>query len=52
LNWSLVLKKREGYRRAFAAGSGASELPGFLPVDARCDRSRLAVRFGIGDSSG
>jgi hypothetical protein len=35
-----------------AAGSRAPELPGFLPADARCDRSRRAMQFGIADSLG
>jgi len=35
-----------------AAGSRAPELPGLLPADARCDRSRRAMQFGIADSLG
>jgi hypothetical protein len=35
-----------------AAGSRAPELPGLLPADARCDRSRRAMPFGIADSLG
>ena len=33
-----------------AAGSRAPELPGLPPADARCDRSRRAIQFGIGGS--
>jgi hypothetical protein len=35
-----------------AAGSRAPELPGLLPADARYYRSRRAMQFGIGGSSG
>jgi len=34
-----------------AAGSRAPELPGLVPADARCDRSRRVMHFGIGGSS-
>ncbi|HWO44650.1 MAG TPA: hypothetical protein VNO87_03530 [Methylomirabilota bacterium] len=35
-----------------AAGSRAPKLPGLLPADARNYRSRWAMQFGIGGSSG
>jgi hypothetical protein len=35
-----------------AASSRAPELPGLLPADARYYRSRWAMQFGIGGSSG